>query len=184
MSTNIRPATRSLLTALAFVVFAATAEAQNLVVLPSNNNISREIAPQGGARYQRQFYLITAAEMQAAGWSSNTAINAIGFRLAVAQNETTKGAFKVYLQNTTNTQSRLDTAWTNVSVTGTTYKATGLSAGRYEWQVIPVCTGAAFDTAASVFSSKDLSACPQPTSLSTQNITATTATFKWTAPAS
>jgi hypothetical protein len=122
--------------------------------------------------------------MQAAGWSSGMSVDAIGFRLAVAQSDTTRGAFKVYLENTTNTASRLDTAWTSVSVTGNTYKATGLHAGRYEWQVIPVCANAAFDTAAAVFSSKDLGSCPQPTSPSTQGINATGAEFGWTAPAS
>ncbi|MDQ6814750.1 MAG: fibronectin type III domain-containing protein, partial [Bacteroidota bacterium] len=183
MLINTRKASFSFLMALAFLLSFSHLQAQNKVVLPANDNISKEISPQGGTRYQRQFYLITPSEMKAAGWDSGMSVNAIGFRLAVAQNDTTLGAFKVYLQNTTDTQTRLDTAWTSVSVTGTSYTATGLHAGRYQWQVIPVCTSAAFDTANAAFSNKDLGNCPQPTSLSTQNITATSAQFQWTAPA-
>jgi hypothetical protein len=108
----------------------------------------------------------------------------IGFTNGVAQSDTTKGRFKVYLQNTTDTTSRIDTAWTTLTAATNTIALTKLYPGKYEWQVVAVCSGTSQDTATAAFSNEYLSGCLPPTSLAATNITASTAILKWVAPAS
>jgi len=69
------------------------------VVLPTDGSSTQSTAPQGGFRYQRGFYLIQPNEMKASGLVMNDTINCIGFTIGAAQSDTTKGKFKVYLQN-------------------------------------------------------------------------------------
>src|ERR1700741_2316003 len=69
--------------------------AQEVTVLPGNDNYSSQFGPQGGVRAQRQFYLIRPSEMKASGLPGGTVINRIGFVLGVAQDTSTRGAFKV-----------------------------------------------------------------------------------------
>jgi len=121
--------------------------------------------------------------MQKAGFQNGMAINSIGFTNGVAQSDTTKGRFKVYLQNTTDIKSRLDTNWTVVTTSSNSLHLTGLVKGSYEWQVM-TCGGSSFDTAKSIFANNNLSACNPPTNFTTDNITTTSATFHWVAPAS
>ncbi|MBI2417208.1 MAG: hypothetical protein HYV28_04780, partial [Ignavibacteriales bacterium] len=72
-------------------------------------------APQGSQRYIRTCYIISAAEMQAAGFPVGE-INLIGFTYSTAQSVTTTGTFKVYMKNTTDVSYALpSTAWTNGS---------------------------------------------------------------------
>ena len=75
--------------------------AQNTTVLQGNSNYSQLSSPQGGLRYERGFYLITPKEVKANGLTNGMVINSIGFTQGVAQNNKSKGAFRVYLQNTT-----------------------------------------------------------------------------------
>jgi hypothetical protein len=161
--------------------------AQQATVLPGNGNYSQTSSPQGGLRYQRAFYLITPKEVKANGLANGNTINSIGFTLGAPQSDTTKGAFKVYLQNTTDTVSRVDTSWTNVTVTGTSYTIPkGLFPGSYEWQVRSIC-GANSNSPYSIsanFTNDNLNACGLPTNLATSGITTTTATFKWESPSS
>ena len=159
--------------------------AQNTTVLPGNSNYSQVSSPQGGLRYERGFYLITPKEVQANGLTNGMVINSIGFTQGVAQNISTKGAFKVYLQNSTDLVSRIDTSWSTVNATGTSYSIpSGMFAGSYEWQVRAVCgSNSPFSTLAT-FSNDNLGTCILPSNISTTNITNTSATFNWEAPTS
>ena len=62
-----------------------TIQAQQEIALPSDGNFSSEQSPQGGLRYHRQLYLITADEMSDAGIQSGIDLNSIGFTIAEAQ---------------------------------------------------------------------------------------------------
>src|SRR5258705_9159228 len=107
--------------ALGLLLFNACLFAQQTTVLPGNGNFSQTSGPQGGLRYQRGFYLVTPNEMKANGLVNGMAVNSIGFTIGAKQNATTKGAFKVYLQNTTDSVSRVDTGWTNVTTPTNSY---------------------------------------------------------------
>ena len=152
------------------------------VALPNNGNGTQSTAPQGGLRFQRGFYLIQPAEMSKSGLLNTMSINSIGFTIGGAQSDTTKGAFKVYLQNTSDTVSRIDTNWTVISpVLTNEYNATALFPGKYEWQVKTNCSPYSVNN---TFSNKDLVACRQVTNTSTDNITAVSARFNWVGPSS
>jgi hypothetical protein len=159
--------------------------AQNTTVLPGNSNYARLSSPQGGLRYERGFYLIVPKELKASGLTNGMVINSIGFTRGVAQNISTKGAFKVYLQNAPDLVSRVDTSWTNVTTAGNSYSIpSGLNAGSYEWQVRAVCgSNSPFSTVAT-FSNDNLGTCILPSNISTTNVTSTSATFSWEAPTS
>ena len=159
--------------------------AQNTTVLPGNSNYSQISSPQGGLRYERGFYLITPKEVKANGLTNGMVINSIGFTQGIAQNDITKGAFKVYLQNTSDLVSRVDTSWTNVTTSGNSYSIpSGMFAGIFEWQVRAVCgTNSPFSTIAT-FANDNLGPCILPSNISTTNITSTSATFTWEAPTS
>ena len=163
----------------------STINAQNTTVLPGNSNYSQLSSPQGGLRYERGFYLITPKEVKANGLTNGMLINSIGFTQGVAQNDTTKGAFKVYLQNTTDLVSRVDTSWISVTTTNNSYDIpSGMTSGRYEWQVRAVCgSNSPFSTTAT-FANNNLGPCIIPSNISTTNITNTSATFNWEAPTS
>ena len=156
--------------------------AQQIIVLPGNNNFSFQTGPQGAFRAQRQFYLIRPAEVKASGLPGGTAINKIGFTIAASQNDTTRGAFKVWLQNTANKISRIDSNWTEATFATNSYSSRFFP-GDYEVQVIPVapCPSAA-DTVRITFSNKDVLSCRPPTGLKTTSIADVSATFNWVAP--
>ncbi len=157
--------------------------AQQITVLPGNNNYSSQSGPQGALRTQRQFYLIMPREMKESGLPGGTVINKIGFTIGAAQNINTKGSFKVWLQNTANKISRFDSSW-KVATTNTNSYSSRFFPGDYEVQVIPLATcPIVADTARITFSNRNLAACQPPTGLKTTIITATSATFNWTAPA-
>ena len=159
--------------------------AQNTTVLPGNSNYSQISSPQGGLRYERGFYLITPKEVKSNGLTNGMVVNSIGFTQGVAQNVATKGAFKVYLQNSSDLVSRVDTSWTNVITSGNSYNIpSGMDAGSYEWQVRALCgSNSPFSTIAT-FSNDNLGPCILPSNISTTNITSTSATFNWEAPTS
>src|SRR4051812_11653423 len=81
---------------------------QQLQVLPSDGSTSSNAGPHGSSHYQRGFYLITAAEMQAAGFANGTSITSAAFTFAAAQDRKTKGKYKLWLQNTLDKSSRID----------------------------------------------------------------------------
>src|SRR4051794_21536368 len=105
-----------------FILFSANnIFSQTVTVLPNNAVSSGKNAPQGSLRYQRIFYLITPAEMNSSGLSTGTPIKSIGFTLSKAQGDTTNGNVKVYLQNTTDLVSRIDTNWNTVTSSTNVY---------------------------------------------------------------
>ena len=165
------------------LVLSSDLFAQQITVLSGNNNYSLQSGPQGGLRTQRQFYLIRPGEMKASGIPGGTSVNKIGFTIGVAQNINTKGAFKVWLRNTDDEISMIDSSWKE-SITNTNTFSGRFFPGEYEVQVIPManCLIVA-DTAKISFSNRNLAACQPPTGLKSTNITANSATFNWTAPA-
>ena len=155
--------------------------AQNTVVLPGNGASSSLVAPQGGVKYQRQFYLIDSAEVRRSGLQNGMSVNSIGFTIAALQNHSTRGIFRVYLQNTSDAVSRTDTNWTVVPLPGKVYQLSGLNSGNYEWQVRSNCgTFSAFSPLTEFKINNDT--CKSPTHLSTINITNNSATLKWIKP--
>ncbi len=162
-----------------------TGYAQMVTVLPSNGTYSSQSSPQGSLRQQRNFYLLTAAEMQAAGLAGGTTVNSIGFNLAYPQNINTKGSMRVFLQNTADVVSRNDTAWTvatNVSTNRLALSLLGM--GNYEWQVKANCGTSSPFVSSVIFSTANAAGCNMPTSLNTTLVTTTSAQFNWTAPTS
>jgi hypothetical protein len=99
---------------------------QTTTVLPNNASYSNKSGPQGALRYQRGFYLITPAEMSSSGITAGMNINSIGFTIGRAQNDTTQGQFRLFLQNTTDMVSRADTGWNTVSSATNEYNAASL----------------------------------------------------------
>ena len=173
-----------LLLAVLFLFCNESVLGQSTTVLPNNSTYSNNNSPQGALRYQRGFYLITPAEMGTNGFTSGMTINSIGFTLARAQSDTTKGKFKLYLQNTNDVISRSDTGWTTVTSTSNSYLATGLFPGSHEWQVQSNCsTNSAFAPIVN-FTNNNLNGCNNPYNLETKNIGSTSANFSWEASSS
>ena len=158
--------------------------AQQQVILPSDGSFSAEHSPQGGLRYHRQLYLITAQELASSNLQSGTDLNSIGFTIAAAQDTSTIAAFDVYLENTTDEESRTDTAWTMVPASSANLMLENLSAGEYEWQVQAECSPASSYSPIVEFSTDNLGGCNQPINLMETGITATSATLQWYAPES
>lgn len=171
--------------ALAALMFLSGSDcfAQTITALPSDGSFSQESGPQGGLRYQRKFYLITSAELKASGLKASS-LRSIGFTNGVAQDAITTGRFNLYLQNTTDTVSRIDTNWVYITSPSNFYKATGLFPGNYEWQITSACATASIDTASYQFSTDDGNPCKRPTSFKTDSITASSAFFSWVSPVS
>jgi hypothetical protein len=171
---------KNLLAGACLLVLSVPATAQQTTtVLPNNGSYSGQASPQGSLRYQRALYLVTPAELTRAGLTSGMSINSIGFTLGSAQSDTTKGKFKLYLQNSTDLVSRADTSWTTVNSTTNTYTANGLFQGDYEWQVQANCTANSPFTPISHFSNADIAGCNAPYNLTTTGITNNSATFNW-----
>ena len=76
-------------------------------------------APQALDRCDRSVWLITAAEMTAAGFVSGDAISSIGFNYLTGADVPTTGTFKVYFLNTTAVGNTLSTTWAT-AITGMT----------------------------------------------------------------
>jgi hypothetical protein len=122
--------------------------------------------------------------MKANNLPDSAVINSIGFTIGAEQNKKTKGSFKVYLQNTTNTISRIDTNWKSIDTTASSFSAKGLLPGNYEWQVRTNCSTPSAYSNVLTFANANLRSCNVPSNFSTTNITSTSATFNWVAPAS
>jgi hypothetical protein len=72
--------------------------------------------------------------------------------------------------------------WANATSATTSYNATGLTSGsNYEWQVQTVCAGGNSSMTASTNFSTSSIPCDAPTGMNTAPITASSATFNWTA---
>ena len=161
----------------ALVCLSTDGLTQGAKVVKYNGATSTEHTPQGMLNYQRQFYLITAEEMQQSDLESGMEINSIGFSMATKQEAPTEGVFRVYLQNTTDTVSRMDTTWIEETTSNHFYNVTGLHPGVYEWQVFADCDADTIIMAQ--FSNDGLPVCSQPDSLYADSITETSAILHW-----
>lgn len=161
------------------LILAGALTAQETVVLPWDGSYSQENAPQGGLRYQRTLFLITPDEMGLTELSAGAMINSIGFTYAQAQGDTTKGAFNVYLENTTDTESRLDLAWTTVTVTTNELYLDDLFEGDYEWQVKSVCGTDSDYSVLTPFEIGDSLDCNRPSNLTALDVSDDGATLSW-----
>ncbi|HEX2683432.1 MAG TPA: fibronectin type III domain-containing protein, partial [Ferruginibacter sp.] len=175
---------RSYLLLCAVLFTGAYANAQSTTVLPNNASYSNKTGPQGALRYQRGFYLVTPAEMNSSGITNGMNINSIGFTIGSAQGDTTKGRFRLFLQNSADVISRADTGWNSVSASTNEYNATGLFPGKYEWQVKANCASSSAFTSSVFFSNDELSGCNNPYNLNTVAITPSAATLSWEAAGS
>lgn len=95
-------------------------------------------APQGSQRYNRSVWLLRPTEMTAAGFTSGSTINSLGFNFLTAQNIPTTGTITIYLQNTTDVTNLKSTTWAT-AITGMTTVSNGSV-------TIPAATGT-FDIA-------------------------------------
>ena len=159
--------------------FTVTIGSPAATALRSDGSSSSDHVPQGALRYQRELYLITPLELASSGLVSGMAINSIGFTIAAASDDTAKGSFRLYLQNTNDIQSRMDTAWTTVTSASPSYPVTGLSPGNWEWQVRAVCSGTSGYSGSASFANEDLGGCNQPYNLAADPVTHNSATLKW-----
>ena len=105
--------------------------------LPNDGgNSANGRSPQAVDRYNRSIWLITAAEMTAAGFVSGNVLNSVGFTLLVPSEIAATGTFVVYLQNTTDTTNTKSTTWAT-AITGMTTASNGsltipATAGSYD----------------------------------------------------
>lgn len=168
------------------IIISTSLSAQSVPVLPNNGSFSQEMGPQGNLHFQRSFYLIRPDEMAKSELANNSLINALGFFIAAAQKDTTKGNFKVYLQNTSDFNCRIDTTWKIKTTTVARFDTSGLIPGAYEWQVQTVCGGAGNSPFSTItgFATADTNICNIPVNNITDSITHNSAVFRWTTPAS
>lgn len=76
-------------------------------------------APQGGRNVTRSIWIITAAEMTAAGFTNGMSISGIGFTYSIGQDITTTGNALFYMQNTADATNTKSTTWAT-AITGMT----------------------------------------------------------------
>lgn len=168
---------------LLLVIAITPASAQPALVLPTDGKSVQEIAPQGGLRFQRHLYLITAEEMQQSEFRGGLGIDGIGFTIAAAQSDTTRGNLKVFLQNTSDQLSRRDTNWTFLPSSTNTLTLEGLAPGQYEWQVQTVCgTDSSAFSPSLGFATADPEDCNTAANLQSSQITSSSALLRWSAP--
>ncbi len=159
--------------------FTVTVIGGNTTLLASDGSGSERLAPQGKLRYQRAFYLVTAGEMSLTDLEPGMEVNSIGFTIAVAQDVPTEGNMKVYLQNTTDTMSRIDDDWSVGTTATNSYDLVVADPGEYEWMVRAICSGNSDYSQTASFENDKLGSCNQPYNLETAAITASSATFSW-----
>lgn len=150
-------------------------------VLDYDGSVSKSIAPQAGIHVQRSFYLLKQEELEETELSAGSQIHSIGFMYGIVQPNSINGNLKVWLKNTTDTISRIDTAYTYVSLNDTTLALTGLDPGDYEWQVRSVCSDTARWSELKYFLTPDLSECNKPYNLKETDLTSTSVTLNWEA---
>ncbi len=121
-------------------------DAINLWALPSTGSTSgnSRIPRNATARYQREEYLITAAEMAASGFPAANTIDGIGFYIYTAGIGTQTGTLTIYMKNTTDATYTLGSTWTTAGFTTVSTNASWtvpITAGTY---TIPFVGGTPF----------------------------------------
>jgi type IX secretion system substrate protein len=115
-------------TIILFLLLATTigtyAQSDYYDVLSGAGTSQNGRAPQGGRNICRTVYLITPAEMAAAGFVNGNVINSIGFTYQAAQDIPTSGNMVVYMENTANTTNSKSTTWAT-AITGMTTVSNG-----------------------------------------------------------
>jgi Secretion system C-terminal sorting domain len=96
---------------VAFSVHTVNAQSDYDVALPSNGATTGVRGPQGGVRYQRSVWVITAAEMTAAGFITGNTLNSLGFNATTALDVPATGNIQIYLQNTADVSNLKSTTW-------------------------------------------------------------------------
>jgi hypothetical protein len=104
-----------LLSAISTDIYAQT----DYLPVGAGNSSTQVRGPQGTNRYHRSVWILTAAEMTAAGFTTGNTINALGFNYINGLDIATTGNIQIYLQNSTDTANTKGTAWTSV-ITGMT----------------------------------------------------------------
>ena len=115
-----------LLLLLVFVSCLANSQSDMLTVLPKSvgSQSSNGRIPQGARPATRSVWIITTAEMTAAGFVNGDVINALGFETLVAQNLATTGTISIYLQNTADATNLKSSTWAT-AITGMDNVSTG-----------------------------------------------------------
>jgi hypothetical protein len=154
-----------------------------VIALRNDGQITSEFAPQGGLRYQRNFFLITPEEMAQSDLRVDSFFNSMGFTITKAQDSSTTAGLKIYLQNTTDTHARTNLTWNTTTVSSNDFNAVGLLSGEYEWQVNATCASAASEyTDIRTFSTVDTLACNKVNNITITSITDSSAVVNWHAP--
>jgi hypothetical protein len=123
-------------------------DVMNTWALPSTGSTSgnSRIPRNATMRYQREIYLITAAEMAASGYPNNTTIDALGYLIGTAGVGTQTGTLNIYLKNTNDASYTVGTNWTT-AIVGFTMVSTNptwtvpIAVGNYS---IPFVNGTSF----------------------------------------
>jgi len=152
-------------------------------VLETDGSTSGILVPQGEANFQRGFYLITPDELSASDFAVSDIINSIGFTIGVAQDVPVKGDMKIYLENTEDVISRIDSTWITETVSSgdKSHKLFIVNPGDYEWRVLskiqnPDSTKFS-EPSASIY--PQIEECYKPFNLETNSITTTSALLSW-----
>ena len=163
------------------LMFSGESWSQQIITLPSKGTTSKDITPQGNLRFQRGFYLITPEEMMKSELANGSTLSSIGLTIAGAQSDTTEGIFKVYLQNTSDIHSRIDTTWTVINSLTNKFDTSGFELANYEWQVQSICNSNSSPFSNfSMFSTLDSLDCNLPENLRVSELTPSSARLNWT----
>lgn len=99
-----------LLSAISTEFFAQT----DYYAVATGNSSTQVRGPQGTNRYHRSVWILTQAEMTAAGFANGNIVNGLGFNFIEALDIPATGNMQIYLQNTTDAANTKGTAWATV----------------------------------------------------------------------
>ena len=77
--------------------------------------------PQGTNRYQRSVWILSTAEMTAAGFTTGNTVNTLGFNYINGLDIATTGNIQIYLQNSTDAANTKGTTWASILTGMTSY---------------------------------------------------------------
>lgn len=109
-----------------FALFSFEAIAQTDYYTVGTGATSTQVrGPNGVYRYQRSVWILTAAEMTAAGFSTGNIINTLGFNYIQGLDIPATGNIQIYLQNSSDTANTKVVSWaTVISPMTSTYNGT------------------------------------------------------------